>query len=91
MSFSASAVPITSGTSDATMASSVTIHSAYRTGVEYSSRITRARSHPVASASRTHRAWMNKPATVAHRSTQRREYPYKHPAWRSLSKFPGST
>jgi hypothetical protein len=90
-SFSASAVPITSGTSLATIASSVTNHNAYRTGSEYSSRITRERCHPVASANLTARAWMNSPHAVAHRMTHKREYPKRQPAWRSLSKFPGST
>ena len=90
-SFSASAVPITSGTSLATIASSVMNHNAYRAGFEYSSRITRERCHPVASANLTARACMNSPHAVAHRMTHSREYPKRQPAWRSLSKFPGST
>ena len=73
ISFSASAVPITSGMSLATMASSVATHSAYRTRGGYSSRITRARCHPVASAKRTHMACTNRPAIVAQSNTQSRE------------------
>ena len=91
ISFSASAVPITSGMSLATMASSVATHSAFRTRGGYSSRITRARCHPVASAKRTHMACTNRPAIVAQSNTQSREKPYCTPACRSDSKFPGST
>mmetsp|Transcript_4764 Transcript_4764/g.17588 ORF Transcript_4764/g.17588 Transcript_4764/m.17588 type:complete len:213 (+) Transcript_4764:1069-1707(+) len=91
ISFKASAVPMTSGMSLATIASSVAIHSKYRTLGGYSSRITLARCHPVASAKRTHIACTNKPATVAQSNTHNSEYPYKTPACKSLSKFPGST
>ena len=56
ISFRANAVPITSGTSDAMMASSVTIQSEYLAGVGYSSLMTRARCHPVARPRRTLRA-----------------------------------
>mmetsp|Transcript_13789 Transcript_13789/g.33225 ORF Transcript_13789/g.33225 Transcript_13789/m.33225 type:complete len:441 (-) Transcript_13789:106-1428(-) len=90
MSFRASAVPITSGTSDAMMASSVTTQSAYLTGVGYSSRMQRARCQPVASARRTLSAWMYRPHRVAHSSTHSSLYPNSTPACRSLSKLPGS-
>mmetsp|Transcript_1208 Transcript_1208/g.4808 ORF Transcript_1208/g.4808 Transcript_1208/m.4808 type:complete len:234 (+) Transcript_1208:3744-4445(+) len=73
ISFSARAVPITSGMSLATMASSVATQSAYRTRGGYSSRITRAKCHPVASARRTHMACTNSPASVAQSNTQSSE------------------
>lgn len=53
INLSANAVPITSGTSLAMIASSDITHSAYRTGSGYSSLKHLARSHPVANARRT--------------------------------------
>mmetsp|Transcript_4532 Transcript_4532/g.17347 ORF Transcript_4532/g.17347 Transcript_4532/m.17347 type:complete len:249 (+) Transcript_4532:818-1564(+) len=91
INFSANAVPMTSGTSLAMIASSVIAHSAYRVGSGYSSRMHRARSHPVASASRIVRPCMYHPPSVAQSNTQSNLYPNSVPACKSLSKFPGST
>ena len=89
---SANAVPITSGTSLATMASSVTAHMAMRVGVcGNSSRTHLARSLPVASARRTASSCTKNPSSVVHTSTHSSWYPNSAPATRSLSKFPGST